>query len=174
VEKNCFPCFFFYRVFARVSLGSSKSPLKKRGGQKKSRQKATDRRPGRDKTDKPVAKNAIKQKKRASPEKQRKRKTKQKPRAGGLLLNRQKAPTDLWTRMMNYFTEVRVESFNCFVLKPQELSKPASKPQPPRGYALRLKRPGGPIKIRGAGGERATRHRDLLLCCSGCPVFCLR
>jgi hypothetical protein len=29
-------------------------------------------------------------------------------------------------------------------------------PQPPRGFALRLRRQGGPIEIRGAGGERAT------------------
>jgi hypothetical protein len=63
---------------------------------------------------------------------------------------------DLRTRMMNYFTEVRVESFIYFILKPQELSKPAPKPQPPRGFALRLRRPGSSIEIRGAGGERAT------------------
>jgi hypothetical protein len=42
---------------------------------------------------------------------------------------------DLWTRMMNYFTEV---------------------PSRARGFALRLRRPGGSIEIRGAGGERAT------------------
>jgi hypothetical protein len=57
---------------------------------------------------------------------------------------------DLWTRMMNYLTEVCVEmSFIYFILKPQ----------PPRGFALRLKRPGGSIEIRGAGGERERATR---------------
>jgi hypothetical protein len=34
--------------------------------------------------------------------------------------------------------------------------RPALKPQPPRGFALWLRRPSGPIEIRGVGGERAT------------------
>jgi hypothetical protein len=46
-----------------------------------------------------------------------------------------------------------------FILEPQELSKPAPKqvqsPSRP-GFALRLKRPGGSIEIRGAGSGRAT------------------
>jgi hypothetical protein len=108
-------------------------------------------RAGRYKTDKPAAGcgKRDKTKKRAPPEKQRKSKTKQR-----LLLNRQKAwICGLWTRMMNYFTEVCVENFIYFILKPQELSKPAPKPQPPRGFALRLKRPDGSIEIRRAGGE---------------------
>jgi hypothetical protein len=58
--------------------------------------------------------------------------------------------------MVNCLTEVCVASSNFFILKPQELSKPAPKPQPPQGFALQLKRPGGSIEIRGAGGEHAT------------------
>jgi hypothetical protein len=115
--------------------------------------------PGRYKTDKPViyTKKRDKTKKRASPEKQRKTKTKQRPRARGAAAEPTKS-MDLWTRMLNYFTEVCVESSIFFILKPQELSKPAPKPQPP-GDSLSgwwLKRPGGSIEIRGAGGERAT------------------
>jgi hypothetical protein len=55
--------------------------------------------------------------------------------------------------MMNFFTGVCVESewgASIFILKPQELSKPAPKPQPPRGFALRLRAaaagPGGSIE----------------------------
>jgi hypothetical protein len=79
--------------------------------------------------------------------------------------------------MMNCFTEVCVESanvqFNFLILKPQELSKPAPKPRPPRGFALRLKRPGGSIEIRGAGGERAT---GTCLCVARAALFfaCVR
>jgi hypothetical protein len=80
--------------------------------------------------------------------------------------------------MMNCFTEVCVESanlqFNFLILKPQELiSKPAPKPRPPRGFALRLKRPGGSIEIHGAGGERVT---GTCLCVARAALFfaCVR
>jgi hypothetical protein len=63
---------------------------------------------GRYKTDKPVAKNAIKQKNWLRP----KNRGKQKQTRGRGAAAEPTKSMDLWTRMMNYFTEVRVESFN--------------------------------------------------------------
>jgi hypothetical protein len=53
-------------------------------------------------------------------------------------------------------------------------AKPAPTPQPPRGFALRLKAEAAGRSNRNPRGGRRTRHRDLPLSCSGCPVFCLR
>jgi hypothetical protein len=132
---------------------------------------------GRYKTDKPVAKNAIKPKKTGFVRKTEENKNKTEAEGRGAAVEPKKS-MGLWTRMANYFMEVCEESFILFILKPQELSKPAPKPQPqgqpPRGFALRLKWPGGSIEIEirggGTGGERATGA--VLLCCSGCPLPC--
>jgi hypothetical protein len=69
--------------------------------------------PGRYKTDKPVAKNAIKPKNRLRP----KNRGKQKQNRGRGTAAKPTKSMDLRTRMMrmmNYFTEVCVESFNFF------------------------------------------------------------
>jgi hypothetical protein len=65
---------------------------------------------GRYKTDKPVAKNAIKPKNRLRP---KNRGTQKQNRSRGAAAGPTKS-MGLWTRMMNYFTEVCVESFNMF------------------------------------------------------------
>jgi hypothetical protein len=78
---------------------------------------------------------------------------------------------DLWTRMMNCFTKVCVESTIVFVLKPQELNKPAPKPQPPRGFALRLRR-GRAVQSKSAGRE-ANAPEGLAFASLGLPCFLL-
>jgi hypothetical protein len=66
---------------------------------------------GRYKTDKPVAENAIKPKNRHRP----KNRGKQKQNRGRGAAAEPRKSRDLWTCIVNYFTEVSVESF--FFLK---------------------------------------------------------
>jgi hypothetical protein len=86
---------------------------------------------------------------------------------------------DLWTRMANYFTEVCVKSFIfCYFEAPgakQTSPKAPASCQPPRGFALRLKRPGSSgrtVQSKSAGRE-ANAPQGLAFALLGLPCFLL-
>jgi hypothetical protein len=81
----------------------------------KTKNKTKSTGPGRYKTDKPVAKNAIKPKNGHRPKNRGKQKQN---RSRGAAAEPTKS-TDLWTRVLNFFAEVCVGSYNFFISKPQ-------------------------------------------------------